>query len=327
MRLPTETLALLCATSLSAQGRDAELLYGRWYEDQHAAAYSLRAVAPLGGVFTHGLAAHVLVHDTLGRRRAFYGAGWELQILRGRRTLGPYFLAGAALGLSTDTGRQELATLWDLGAGLEWRPLGWLGLTIEGRYRLEDRGPRGFWRTEPGRGRREGVSLAAGLSLGIGGRGEGGGGERRTADGTPARLPPLSAPRTISGNAAAIVRTALDAIGTPYRWGGTAENGFDCSGLVQWAYVQHGIRLPRTSRDQATAGILVTPVLDALQPGDILLFAAQPGAGVSHVGLYVGEEAFIHSSNTGVKLSRLNVGDPDGSWWVARWVGARRIVQ
>lgn len=109
--------------------------------------------------------------------------------------------------------------------------------------------------------------------------------------------------------------------------GGTAANGFDCSGLVQWAYAQHGIRLPRMSRDQAQSGSEVPPVLEALQPGDILLFAAQPGGGVTHVGMYVGELKFIHSSSTGVKLSRLELLDPDGAWWVARWVGARRVVQ
>ena len=137
-------------------------------------------------------------------------------------------------------------------------------------------------------------------------------------------IPP---PTSITGNAADIVRTALDALGTPYVWGGTAENGFDCSGLVQWAYGQHGIRLPRISRDQARSGAEVTPVIDALRPGDILLFAAQPGGGVTHVGLYVGDQTFIHSAGAGVKLSRLQSTDTDGAWWVARWVGARRIVQ
>jgi len=70
----------------------------------------------------------------------------------------------------------------------------------------------------------------------------------------------------------------------------------------------------------------VTPDVAALQPGDLLLFAAQPGGGVTHVGMYVGDQTFIHSSNTGVKLSRLQVQDPEGAWWAARWVGARRIV-
>ena len=81
------------------------------------------------------------------------------------------------------------------------------------------------------------------------------------------------------------------------------------------------------SRDQAHSGNEVTPDVAALQPGDILLFSAQPGGGVTHVGMYVGDETFIHSSNTGVKLSRLQVQDPAGAWWVARWVGARRVVQ
>ena len=129
----------------------------------------------------------------------------------------------------------------------------------------------------------------------------------------------------ITGNAADVVRTALDALGTPYQWGGTAANGFDCSGLIQYAYAQHGIRLPRMSRDQATSGSEVPPVVEALKPGDILLFAARPGGGVTHVGMYVGEQKFIHSSNTGVKLSRLELHDPDGSWWLTRWVGARRV--
>jgi cell wall-associated NlpC family hydrolase len=123
-----------------------------------------------------------------------------------------------------------------------------------------------------------------------------------------------------------VVRTALDALGAPYRWGGTAENGFDCSGLIQYAYAAHGVRLPRTGRAQAAAGVEVPPVVDALQPGDILLFAARRGEGVSHVGLYVGERKFIHSSNAGVRLTRLELGDPDAAWWLERWVGARRVV-
>ena len=71
----------------------------------------------------------------------------------------------------------------------------------------------------------------------------------------------------------------------------------------------------------------MTPALEALHPGDILLFAAQPGGGVSHVGMYVGDQTFIHSSNNGVKLSRLVAQDADGQWWVTRWVGARRVIE
>ena len=65
---------------------------------------------------------------------------------------------------------------------------------------------------------------------------------------------------------------------------------------------------------------------DALRPGDVLLFSARPGAGVTHVGMWVGELKFIHSSNRGVKLSRLDPQDPEGAYWLDRLVGARRII-
>lgn len=309
---PRTKLALLLAclpASLAAQGRDWEVLWGRWYSGNNARTYELR--------MGH-LQAQVLVHDTLGRRRAFYGAGWAMQFWRRPGAFAPYFIGGVALGLSTDTANQSLAALWDIGGGVEWRPISQLAFGVEARYRLEDRGPRGFWR--PTERSPDGVSLALRVSLGIGG----GGG--RAAPAAQTRLPPPEVPLMIVGSAADVVHTALDALGTPYQWGGTAANGFDCSGLIQYAYAQHGIRLPRMSRDQAQAGTEISPVVEALKPGDILLFAANPGGGVTHVGMYVGEQTFIHSSNSGVKLSRLEIHDPEGAWWLARWVGARRVM-
>ena len=316
MRLRTSVfLFVACAPGvLAAQGgRDLEFLWGRWYSGNRATTYEIRS-----GHWS----AQALIHDSLGRRRAFYGFGWGIRVLQRAGGFAPYFTTGVSLGLSTDTAQQALAALWDVGGGVEWRPLSAFALGVEARYRLEDRGPRGFWR--PVTGAPDGVSLAARVAIAVGRSGGGGGAGRPTGGSTP-RLPPPEIPLMITGSNTDVVQTALNALGTPYQWGGTAENGFDCSGLIQYAYGQHGIRLPRMSRDQANAGNEVPPVVDALKPGDILLFSARPGGGVTHVGMYVGEQKFIHSSNSGVKLSRLEVHDPEGAWWLARWVGARRI--
>ena len=331
MPLLTRPLAglLLLPAALAAQGTGWELHLGRWYNGNRANVYEFRTSSRSGGgPFTHGFGASVLVNDSLGRRRAYYGLGYELQAWRGQATLGPYALAGLALGLSTDPSTQELAAQWSIGGGFEWRPLSWFGVGSEVRYRLEDRGPRGFW--NPRSDARKGVSLSIGVSVGLGGVGRGGGGGgsggRGTGPWAPPELPPPEPPATITGNAADVVQTALESIGTPYVWGGTENNGFDCSGLIQYAYGRHGIRLARMSRDQAKAGAEVTPVVDALRPGDILLFSARAGAGVTHVGMYVGELKFIHSSSRGVKLSRLDPQDAEGSYWLDRWVGARRVI-
>ena len=325
MPQPTEVLRVaflaLLPVALNAQGRQVEFHIGRLYGDNPAATYELRTTTSLGGPFTHGLSATALVSDTLGRRRAFYGLGYEIQALRRRRILGAYALAGAALGLSTDTNTQKFAAQWSIGAGAEWQPVSWFALGMEARYRLEDRGPRGFWRAGPDA--RNGVSGALGVSIGLGGLGKGRG--RRGDSGSTEALP-IEPPSAITGNAADVVRTALDALGTPYRWGGTADNGFDCSGLIQYAYGLHGIRLPRRSRDQAIHGAEVAPVVDALRPGDILLFSNSPGAGVTHVGMYVGDQKFIHSANDGVKLSLLDLHDAQGAYWMTRWIGARRVI-
>ena len=104
---------------------------------------------------------------------------------------------------------------------------------------------------------------------------------------------------------AAAVEISKRYLNTPYYWGGeTPDTGFDCSGLMQYAYKQLGIDIPRVTYDQVNAGVEVPR--DQLQPGDLVLFAR--GGDVHHVGMYIGDDKFIHAPHTGdvVKISSLD---------------------
>lgn len=122
-----------------------------------------------------------------------------------------------------------------------------------------------------------------------------------------------------SATAAAVIATAKKYIGVPYLWGGTTPSGFDCSGFVQYVFKAHGISLPRVSRDQYTAGYAVSR--SNLKPGDLVFFNTG-GSGVSHLGIYLGNNQFIHASTSkGVVIAQLN-----SSYWSGRYVGARRVI-
>lgn len=124
-----------------------------------------------------------------------------------------------------------------------------------------------------------------------------------------------------------IVNTAIDEMGQPYVWGGTGNGsgGFDCSGLIQYAYGRYNIALPRTSQGQAQAGVAIRKSIEALLPGDILVFSDH-GDEPTHVALYVGDGKFIHSASHGVRLSRLSEDDTEGRLWLRKWIGVRRVV-
>ena len=118
----------------------------------------------------------------------------------------------------------------------------------------------------------------------------------------------------------AIARTALALRGIPYRLGGTDPSGFDCSGLVQYVFALHGLGLPRVVRDQYRYGAHVK--LDALEPGDLVFFETQGGE-VSHVGIALGGDQFVHAPNARglVRINRLTSG-----YWADRAIGARRLI-
>jgi peptidoglycan DL-endopeptidase CwlO len=104
---------------------------------------------------------------------------------------------------------------------------------------------------------------------------------------------------TAAAARATAVDHALGKIGSPYRYGATGPNAFDCSGLVSWAFKKAGVSLPRTSRAMSRVG---TPVSrDQLRPGDLVFFYKP----VSHVGIYLGDGKIVHASSrkSPVKIS------------------------
>ena len=144
---------------------------------------------------------------------------------------------------------------------------------------------------------------------------------------------PVTAPRVeyelpaaLNGDAAQIrdelSMYALSQLGVHYAHGGSApEEGFDCSGLVHYVYRRAtGLRLPRTTFALEKVGRVIEPA--ELQPGDLVFFNTLSRA-YSHVGIYMGEERFIHAPSSGgvVRVESLR-----GEYWAQRFNGARRLL-
>jgi cell wall-associated NlpC family hydrolase len=111
-----------------------------------------------------------------------------------------------------------------------------------------------------------------------------------------------------------ILSAAERLIGTPYVLGGESPGGVDCSGLVQYAYRQAGIRVPRTTADQFRAGRLQRRVL----PGDLLFFRTDARGGISHVGIYAGSGQMIHASSGSRRVRKVSLRQP---YWRQRMAG------
>lgn len=132
---------------------------------------------------------------------------------------------------------------------------------------------------------------------------------------------PAHATSSISHFGREVVLSAQQHIGLPYVWGGEdPERGFDCSGLVKFTFQEFNIYLPHRADLQYQYGIPVSR--EELQPGDIVFFSTG-GYPIGHVGIYAGNQQFIHAPRRGkpVELASLN-----DSWYSRRFVGARRLI-
>jgi cell wall-associated NlpC family hydrolase len=130
-----------------------------------------------------------------------------------------------------------------------------------------------------------------------------------TSERTPPWAPPTKAERA--------ARFAVETVGTPYRWGGESPStGFDCSGLVRWAYGRVGVDLPHSSYALYGEGRRVSEA--RMEPGDILFFE-----GLGHVGLYLGGGRMVHAPQTGRNVEVVRLGSTN---YGARLIGARRVA-
>lgn len=115
-----------------------------------------------------------------------------------------------------------------------------------------------------------------------------------------------------------IVSFARQFLGTPYVWAGCSPKGFDCSGFTCYVYSRFGINLPHAADQQFKKGVKVTQ----LKAGDLVFFSTyEPGP--SHVGIYIGNNQFIHGSSGAGKVTITSM---DAPYYTSRYLGARRII-
>ncbi|MBH0164108.1 peptidoglycan-binding protein [Fictibacillus sp. 7GRE50] len=124
---------------------------------------------------------------------------------------------------------------------------------------------------------------------------------------------PVKTPNEITIN---VIANAAELMGTPYVWAGTTPSGFDCSGFIQYVFAKEDVALPRTVAQMWNA----TTAVSKPAVGDLVFFETY-ATGASHLGIYLGNNQFVHSgSSTGVTISNLTY-----KYWQDRYLGAKRI--
>lgn len=118
-----------------------------------------------------------------------------------------------------------------------------------------------------------------------------------------------------------VVQTVRSVLGTPYKWGGDSpQEGFDCSGLMYWAFTSNGVRIPRVSWEQVHAGQKISR--SDIQAGDLVFFDTGQSRGY-HVGLATGNGTFLHSPKSGSRVAESSL---NGPYWYRKFLVARRVA-
>lgn len=346
-------LALAAAGASPARAQGVAVQVGRLFDDGGWTAYSAGWTHALFGSLGAQVGGVYLRRP--GSTARLFGATLDAALFRGGRP-GLYAIAGLGGGVGTGSAESWWHS-WSAGIGYELFPLASLSLSAEGRYReiqpAARAGPELAIRIGTAFGAR-GTPAPLPVAVGPGpvdtsvvSRAEPSPRESRSESTvvSPTASPvPVAAAAPLATGASRgtvihrddadavardVIRIAEGEIGTRYRLGGSGEagDGFDCSGLIQYAFARYGIELPRRSVDQARRGREIGKSESELRAGDILTFSTSGGGRVTHVGLYMGDGRFIHSASRGVQISRLSRDDPQGRYWVRRWVGSRRILE
>lgn len=128
-------------------------------------------------------------------------------------------------------------------------------------------------------------------------------------------------PRAYAENRDEVVKIAKEQLGAPYRFGGATPSGFDCSGFIQYVFDKIGIAMPRTASEQYQTGVAVNK--EDLLPGDLVFFKDTYKSGISHAGIYIGNDEFISATTSrGVAIASMS-----NPYWEPKFAGGKRVIE
>ncbi|PPA70297.1 LysM peptidoglycan-binding domain-containing protein [Jeotgalibacillus proteolyticus] len=137
------------------------------------------------------------------------------------------------------------------------------------------------------------------------------------AQGSGSSSPAPTTPSTGGASASSVVNVAMSHLGVPYSWGGSSPAGFDCSGFIYYVYKQAGYNISRTNAEGQHAR---SYEVSSPQVGDLVFFENTYKAGISHVGIYIGNNQFVHANDNGVIVTSLS-----NSYWKSKFESFKRF--